>query len=130
MLDIRQPLIDAAVRAEGKELARREAAYRDDRPLPTIAGKTVILVDDGLATGSTMQAAVAALRGQSPASIVVAVPVAAPETCREFENEVDSVVCAITPALFFAVGQWYENFGQTTDAEVRDLLGRAARVRG
>ena len=108
------------------ELARRERAYRGDRPAPEVRGRTVILVDDGLATGSTMRAAVAALRRLGPARIIVAVPTAAPATCEEFRHEADECVCDITPEPFYAVGLWYEDFSQTTDDEVRDLLARAA----
>jgi len=116
--------IDAVAAAEERELERRERLYRDGRPLPPIAGRTVILIDDGLATGSSMRVAVAALREEHPARIVVAVPVAAPETCDEFRTIVDEIVCVATPSPFYAVGLWYEDFSQTTDAEVHDLLAR------
>jgi len=116
------------------ELTRREAAYRDGRPAPKVRGKAVILVDDGLATGASMKAAVAALRDLGPARIVAAVPVGAPETCQELGELADEVVCAETPDPFYAVGSWYVNFDQTTDDEVRELLAeagaRADRVRG
>jgi predicted phosphoribosyltransferase len=118
-------VIDAVAADELRELERRERAYRGNRPAPDVKGKTVILVDDGLATGSTMRAA-AALREQQPARIVVAVPVSAAQTCDEYRMGVDEIVCAVTPEPFHAVGLWYENFSQTTDAEVRDLLARAA----
>lgn len=121
--------IDAVVESERRELARREARYRDGRPLPPIAGRTVILIDDGLATGATMHAAVLALREERPARIIVAVPVAAAETCEDFRGEVDELVCAMTPSPFYAVGLWYEDFSQTTDAEVHDLLTRAREER-
>ncbi len=114
---------------EQAELARRERQYRGERPFPDIAGKTVILVDDGLATGSTMRAAVAALRLEQPARIVVAVPVAAPETCAAFRDVADEIVCAETPEPFHAVGLWYEDFSQTSDTEVHELLERARRAR-
>ncbi len=114
---------------EWRELDRRELAYRDQRSAPDLAGKTVVLVDDGLATGATMWAAVVALRQLNPAHIVVAVPAAAPETCAAFAPEVDEIVCAITPEPFGGVGRWYEDFGQTSDAEVRDLLRQAAQAR-
>jgi predicted phosphoribosyltransferase len=110
---------------ELQELARREQLYRGDRPPLDVRGRTVILVDDGLATGSTMRAAVAALRRLGPDRIVVAVPTAAPSTCGELSLEVDDCVCCIMPDPFYAVGVWYENFAQTTDEEVRDLLERA-----
>jgi putative phosphoribosyl transferase len=118
-------VIDRVAAREQQELLRRERAYRDDRPEPDVSGRTVILIDDGLATGSTMRAAVAALKQQGPARIVVAVPTAAPQTCDEFRDEVDEIVCATTPEPFMGVGQWYEDFSQTTDEEVRDLLRRA-----
>jgi len=124
-LELEPEVIDAVAAREEKELARRERLYRGARPAPDVQGRTVILVDDGLATGSTMRAAVAALRGQRPARIVVAVPVAAPETCEEFKAEVDEVVCAATPRMFNGVGRWYEDFSQTTDAEVHELLAQA-----
>lgn len=112
---------------EGRELARREQTYRDGRPMPDLTGRTVILVDDGLATGSSMRAAILALRRLRPARIVVAVPAAPSSTCEELRLEVDEVVCATTPSPFFAVGQSYWDFPQTSDEEVRDLLGAAAR---
>jgi predicted phosphoribosyltransferase len=126
-LDIPAETIEAVTAAEQQELLRREQLYRDGRPAPDVRGRTVILIDDGLATGSTMRAAVAALREQGPARIVVAVPVAAPSTCREFRDVADDIVCAITPEHFYAVGMWYQDFSQTTDDEVRELLARAAR---
>ena len=120
-------VIDAVAAWEEQELARRERLYRGDRPPPDVRGRTVILVDDGLATGATMHAAIQALREQQPARIVVAVPTASPETCERLREEVDDVICAVTPEPFYAVGLWYENFSQTTDEEVRELLARAAR---
>ena len=116
--------IDAAAARELQELARRERLYRGDRPPPDIAGRTVILVDDGLATGATMRAAIAAVRQRQPARIVVAVPTASPDTCEALKAEADDVVCAMTPEPFLAVGHWYEDFTQTTDDEVRELLAR------
>jgi putative phosphoribosyl transferase len=122
-----EELLDAVAAKEKLEIERREREYRGDRAPPELRGRTVILVDDGLATGSTMRAAVAALRQQGVAKIVVAVPVGAPETCLEFEAEVDETICAITPSMFYGVGQFYEDFSQTTDDEVRELLAAAAR---
>jgi putative phosphoribosyl transferase len=124
-LGIPDYVIDAVVHWETEELKRRERAYRGDRPPPDVRGKTVILIDDGLATGSTMLAAVRALRQQGPARIVVAVPVASPDTCELLKTEVDEVVCAATPEPFYAVGLWYRDFSQTTDDEVRELLARS-----
>jgi predicted phosphoribosyltransferase len=124
-LQIPGKVIEAVAAEEQCELERRERAYRDDRPPPDVKGRTVILIDDGLATGSTMRAAAAALRGLGPARIVVAVPVSAPETCDEIREEVDEVVCAVTPEPFRGVGLWYKDFSQTTDEEVRELLERA-----
>jgi predicted phosphoribosyltransferase len=121
-LGIPDSLIEAVAAREKKELARRERLYREGRPPPDIRGRTVILVDDGLATGATMQAAVEALRQQQPARIVVAVPTASPETCEEMKTKADEVICAITPEPFYAFGVWYQDFSQTTDEEVRDLL--------
>ena len=109
-----------------REVERRERLYRGDRPPPDVREKTAILVDDGLATGATMRAAVAALREQHPSRIVVAVPTGSPETCQELAAEADSVVAVTTPEPFLAVGFWYEDFSQTTDDEVRALLAEAA----
>ena len=128
--ELEPEVIDAVAAREEKELVRRERLYRGARPAPDVQGRTVILVDDGLATGSTMRAAVAALRKQGPARIVVAVPVAAPETCEEFKTEVDEAVCAATPRMFNGVGRWYEDFSQTTDEEVHELLAQARSCAG
>jgi putative phosphoribosyl transferase len=117
--------IERVTAAERAELERRERRYRGNRPFPDLAGKTVILVDDGLATGASMRAAVEALRLKGPAGIIVAVPVAAPETCDAFWDVADDIVCAVMPEPFYAVGLWYEDFSQTTDEEVHDLLERA-----
>jgi putative phosphoribosyl transferase len=124
-LSIPSRVIDSVAAKELEELRRREIAYRGDRPEPDVKGKTVILVDDGLATGSTVRAAAKALRQQGPARIVVAVPVSAPETCDEYRIGVDEIVCAVTPEPFYGVGLWYRDFSQTTDEEVRELLERA-----
>lgn len=124
-LGISPAVIDAVAENEQRELERRERLYRGDRPAPDVRGRTVILVDDGLATGSSMRAAAAALRRQHPARIVVAVPIAAESTCAEFRHEVDEVVCAATPEPFYSVGQWYVDFEQTTDEEVGELLARS-----
>jgi putative phosphoribosyl transferase len=118
--------LDRITERERRELERRERRYRDDRPFPPINHRLVILVDDGLATGSTMRAAVAALRAEGPREIVIAVPVGAPETCAAMRHVADEVVCLETPDPFYAVGLWYEDFEQTTDEEVHDLLERAA----
>lgn len=117
--------LDRVTRAEEAELHRRERQYRGDRPFPDLRGKTVILVDDGLATGATMRAAAEALRHEGPAAVVIAVPVAASETCHRLQSVADDVVCAMTPEPFEAVGVWYDDFSQTSDAEVEDLLLRA-----
>ncbi len=119
-------IIDAVTKRETAEVQRREQEYRDGRPAPEIRGRTVILIDDGLATGATMRAAVKALRQRGAARIVVAVPVGPPDTCREFEGEADEIVCASVPEFFQAVGQYYEDFSQTSDEEVRELLARGA----
>ncbi|MEJ2479087.1 MAG: phosphoribosyltransferase family protein, partial [Acidihalobacter sp.] len=113
-----------------QELERRERVYRGDQPAPEVEGRTAILVDDGLATGASMKAAVDALRARGPARIVVAVPVAPPETCAQFQDDVDEVVCAATPRPFFGVGAWYRDFSQTTDSEVQVLLRRANGASG
>ncbi|AFY75858.1 putative phosphoribosyltransferase [Pleurocapsa sp. PCC 7327] len=121
-LNISGKTIDKVAQKELRELQRRDRAYRGDRPPADARDRTVILVDDGLATGSTMRAAVAVLREQQPKSIVVAVPVAPPDTCKTLSAEVEEVVCLMTPEPFYAIGLWYENFAQTTDEEVRELL--------
>jgi predicted phosphoribosyltransferase len=125
-LNIPDEVIEAVAVEEQRELNRREVDYREGRPPPDVHGRTIILVDDGLATGSSMRAAVAALRRQGPARIIVAVPVGARETCAELRHEADDAVCAQTPEPFYAVGAWYEDFAQISDEEVRDLLARAA----
>jgi predicted phosphoribosyltransferase len=119
---IPEHIIDAVALEEQRELERREREYRAGRPPLQLAGLTVILVDDGLATGSTMKAAVEAVGRLGPSRVVVAVPVGAPSTCDEFKDVADEIVCARTPEPFSAVGQWYEEFSQTTDEEVQALL--------
>jgi putative phosphoribosyl transferase len=124
-----QAAIDRVAAEEQWELERREREYRGGQPPLDLRGKTVILVDDGLATGSTMRAAVAAVRKLGPDRVVVAVPVGATETCADFEGDADEAVCAHEPDPFHAVGLWYEDFSQTTDEEVRELLGRPRPAR-
>jgi len=121
-----QKAIDAVAEREQQELQRREREYRGSRPPLDVRNKTVIIVDDGLATGSTMRAAVEALKKMGPRAIIVAVPVAAPQTCDEFRNEGVDIVCLRTPEPFQAVGLWYEDFSQTTDEEVHELLQQPA----
>src|SRR5881396_4413350 len=122
-------LIESVTERETVELDRREQTYRNGRAAPELRDRVVILVDDGLATGATMRAAVKALRQRGVAKIVVAVPVGPPDTCRELEQEADETICLSTPPFFQAVGQYYEDFSQTTDDEVRELLTRAAQLR-
>jgi len=129
-LAIPRRVIEVVIAAERQELEKRERLYRDDQPPPDVLGRTVILVDDGLATGSTMRAGIAALRLQEPERIVVAVPVAARQTCDQLSSEVDEVVCALTPESFYAVGLWYDDFSPTTDQEVRELLERNRQKMG
>jgi putative phosphoribosyl transferase len=126
-LGITPDVIDRVAARERRELERRELEYRDDRSPPDVRGKVVVLIDDGLATGSTMRAAIAALRRGGPGRIVVAVPVGPPDACAEFGNEADEAVCVLEPEPFYAVGAWYDDFTQTTDDEVRDLLAAATR---
>lgn len=125
---IPERVIDMVAENERKELERRERAYRGDRPKPEIEGSTVILIDDGLATGATMRAAAAALKTtKNPAKIVIAVPTAAPDICEIFRKEVDEIICLATPEPFYGVGAWYEDFSQTTDKEVCELLDKARK---
>jgi putative phosphoribosyl transferase len=126
-LRIQPRVIDSVAEKETRELERRERLYRGENAGPVLKGRTVILVDDGLATGSTMRAAVAAVRQQEPKRIVVAVPIAAVQTCQEMANEVDELVCDRTPEPFYSVGFWYDDFSQTTDEKIRELLERAAK---
>jgi putative phosphoribosyl transferase len=121
-----QSIVEMVTAIEREELKRRERDYRGDRPAPEAGGRTVILVDDGLATGATMRAAAAALRQQGAAKIIVAVPVGAPSTCHEIRSVADEVVCLQTPGSFMGVGQYYEDFSQTADEEVRELLAAAS----
>lgn len=124
-LHLDQASINAVLESEQRELLRREHLYRGNRPFPDLLGKTIILVDDGIATGSTMRAAVKALRNCKPAFIIVAVPVAARETCDEMAKLVDKIICPLKPINFHAVGLWYENFSQTSDSEVIELLEKS-----
>lgn len=123
MLHVPEEVIDQAAHRELQELQRQEANYRGSRPAPQVRDRTVILIDDGLATGASMRAAVTALRTQQPERIIVAVPTAAAETCESFQDEIDEIICAITPEPFLGVSRWYDDFSQTTDGEVRTLLG-------
>ena len=127
LADVGEAELQSVTAIEQRELERRERQYRGDRAFPDLRTKVVILTDDGLATGSTMRAAVAALRQEGPSKVVVAVPVAAPDVCESFRSVADEIVCAATPTPFHAVGLWYEDFTQTSDDEVRDLLERAQR---
>jgi putative phosphoribosyl transferase len=129
-LDIPQWVIEDITAREQHELDRRERRYRGNRPGIDVRGRTVILVDDGLATGATMRAAIAALRQQQPARIVMAVPVAPPPVCRELGTQADEAICLLTPEPFLGVGRWYDDFSPTTDEEVRSLLERAASTVG
>jgi len=126
-LRISDQVIEVVAQRQQRELARRERLYRGDRSAPDVRGRTVILIDDGLATGATMRAAAAALQQQQPARLIIAVPVAASSTCDEFRDEVDEIICAVTPEPFLAVGLWYDDFSPTTDEEVCDLLTRSVR---
>ena len=127
-LHISNQTIDTVAAKELQELERREQAYRGSRPQVDVHNRTVILIDDGLATGSTMRAAVVALHKLQPSRIIVAVPVSSASTCEEFKDYVDEIVCATTPEPFYAVGLWYKDFSQTTDEEVHSLLAQAANL--
>ena len=125
MLNISGNAIESAAEREGEELERREKAYRDNLPPINVKDKSIIIVDDGLATGATMRAAVLALRKQGPLAIIVAVPAGSPDACEKVGEEADGIICAIAPEPFFAVGAWYDDFSQTTDEEIRQLLKMA-----
>ena len=124
-LGIPEAMIERVTERENQELVRRETLYRDNRPFPDLTGRTVILVDDGLATGATMWAAVTAVRQMQPARLMIGVPAASSAVCADFAEDVDQIVCVITPENFGAVGLWYEQFEQTSDEEVRTLLRQA-----
>ncbi len=125
-LRISDDAIDEVIARERRELDRREEVYRKNMGPIEVAGQTVILIDDGLATGSTMRAAIEAMRHHDAGSVIVAVPVASPSTCSEMKDLADEVICAMQPEAFSAVGEWYEDFSQTTDEEVQELLQRVA----
>lgn len=127
ILNVPEEVINIVIRRELEELQRREHNYRGNRSAPDVRNHTVILIDDGLATGASMRAAVIGVRAQHPARIVVAVPTAAREVCEAFEFEVDEVVCVMTPEPFHGVGKWYKEFSQVSDEEVRNLLEEANR---
>src|SRR3990167_2494603 len=122
MLNVSKTEINQVIQSEQDELKRREQMYRGDRVFPVLTDKTIILVDDGIATGATIQAAIKGIRQHNPAKIIVAVPVAATETYETIKKLADQIICPQTPSHFYAVGAWYENFSQTTDEEVFDLL--------
>ena len=125
VLGVPEEVINIVARNELQELQRREHNYRGDRPAPEVRDRKVILIDDGLATGASMRAAVVGVRAQHPARIVIAVPAAAPELCNAFQFEVDEMVCAMTPEPFYGLSRWYEDFSQTTDEDVRMFLREA-----
>ncbi len=125
VLQIPEGLIDLVAQREMEEIKRRENVYRKGRPPLNLAGKTVILIDDGLATGSTMLASLKAIRTQCPRKIIAAVPVSPPSTCEQLQDDADAMICLITPEPFYGVGMWYDDFSQTEDREVVDLLDRA-----
>ncbi|KIG13105.1 Phosphoribosyl transferase domain protein [Enhygromyxa salina] len=127
-LGVSEQALEQVAAAEQRELERRERSYRGDRPRPTVTGRIVILVDDGVATGATMRAAIAAVRGQHPARVVVAVPVGSADTVRALEQQADHVICLATPSPFWAVGQWYQDFNQVEDEQVRQLLVETERA--
>lgn len=126
-LGISKSTIEAAIAEQQQELQRRERVYRGSHPVPEIKGKTIILVDDGIATGATIRVALKALQHQNPTKLIVAVPVASPNTCDELAEMADEVICPLQPEDLRAVGVWYRDFSQTTDKEVIDLLEKANR---
>jgi putative phosphoribosyl transferase len=126
--NVPQGLIEAVAKKELKELERRERVFRGDRPMREISGKTVVLIDDGLATGASMHAAILGIRSKQPARIVAAVPTAALETCEAFKQKVDEMICATTPEPFYGVSRWYDEFSQTSDEEVQSLLEEASNT--
>ncbi len=128
-LNISEATINSIARQEQEELQRQDRLYRGNRPVLNVFGATVILVDDGLATGTTMRAAVLALRKQEPSRIIIAVPVAAPETCTRFRSEVDEIICGITPEPLGSIGDWYERFVQLSDEDVAELLDRVLLIK-
>ena len=128
MLHLPDESIARVAASESDELERRETAYRGDRPMPELEGRTVILVDDGVATGSTIRAAIAALREQRPGRLVVAVPTAPPEVCELLRQEADELICLLSPENFMAISIWYDEFGQVEDDEVRSLLDAARPI--
>ena len=125
VLNVPEEVINIVARNELQELQRRERNYRGERPAPDVRDRKVILIDDGLATGASMRAAVTGVRAQHPARIIIAVPAASPEMCDAFEFEVDEMVCGMTPEPFYGLSRWYEDFSQTTDEEVRMFLKEA-----
>ena len=125
-LNISPKAIAQVVTTERQELERRDHLYRGTRPVPDLSHRTVIIIDDGIATGSTLKAALSTIKQQQPERIVVAVPVASPEICQELQDEVDEVVCLLIPERLYAIGIWYNDFSPTTDAEVSNLLQQAA----
>lgn len=127
-LNVNRSSIDAVLQREQEELVRRERLYRGNRSFPALKGKTLIIVDDGIATGFTMQAAVAVLRKHMPSAIIIAVPVAAQETCKEMATIVDQIICPLQPVNFYAVGLWYESFPQVSDKEVIALLNKSNSI--
>jgi putative phosphoribosyl transferase len=129
-LQVPEELIERVTVEEARELERRERLYRGDRRLIALQGRAVILVDDGLATGATMLAAVRSVRDQQPLRIIVAVPIASPSACEDIREEVDQMICVAAPEPFLAVGSWYDNFSQTSDAEVRSLLAESREEPG